>query len=369
MQDHSHTWRRAGEEQLDHHPNDVHVAEAPGEDRKGARRPPDEDDDRADHGGTKVDEAVREPGQHVQDDMLVRRQDVAQVRAVKDILEGGKDADPDRGPIVTRNEPVRSRSAFLGLSRHARPEGRGRGRGRGFRRDAPASVEENEPIQDGQHGQEELSGEGQQEGEGDERGDGGLDQGPGGFDDGEREDAHEGQQDILAIVVRPAMGAEGPQRVGGRERGLQGGQGGGGRLSTPQSRTQLPADSVGDDDGHRRPRHGESRLHRGDKGVLGPGRKISGRRRRRGARLHGRRRRPSVPQPLNPPDDPRTLVFPPATAGVFPHADETPFHTRARRRARCLGRGKTMKVLPTVERAMVVEGGCADRKRPGTVGW
>jgi hypothetical protein len=49
-------------------------------------------------------DAVGEPGEHVEDDSLVGREDVAQVCAVEDIFEGGQDADPDGRSVFARDE-------------------------------------------------------------------------------------------------------------------------------------------------------------------------------------------------------------------------------------------------------------------------
>lgn len=47
-----------------------------------------------------MDDAVGNPGEEIEDGVFVGGQDVAQVGAVEDILQGGQDADPDSRPIV-----------------------------------------------------------------------------------------------------------------------------------------------------------------------------------------------------------------------------------------------------------------------------
>lgn len=49
-------------------------------------------------------DSVGEPGEQVEDGVGVRREDVGQVGAVEDILEGGKDLDPDMRPVLDRDE-------------------------------------------------------------------------------------------------------------------------------------------------------------------------------------------------------------------------------------------------------------------------
>jgi hypothetical protein len=44
-----------------------------------------------------VHDAVGEPGEDVEEDVLVRGEDVGEVRAVEDVFESGEDADPDAG--------------------------------------------------------------------------------------------------------------------------------------------------------------------------------------------------------------------------------------------------------------------------------
>lgn len=50
-----------------------------------------------------MDESVRDPGEEIEDGMFVGGQDVAQVGAVQDVLEGGQDAYPDGGAIIRGN--------------------------------------------------------------------------------------------------------------------------------------------------------------------------------------------------------------------------------------------------------------------------
>lgn len=91
---------RAGEDHLDQNSCDVHVAKSARPDGEGARRRPDEhacaDNDRR----YIVYDTVGQPGEDVQDCVLVRGEDVAEVGAVEDVLEGGEDADPDGRAVV-----------------------------------------------------------------------------------------------------------------------------------------------------------------------------------------------------------------------------------------------------------------------------
>lgn len=50
-----------------------------------------------------MDESVGEPGEHVKHGVLVRRNDVAEIGAVKDVLERREDADPDGRAVFWRN--------------------------------------------------------------------------------------------------------------------------------------------------------------------------------------------------------------------------------------------------------------------------
>ena len=92
--------RRAGEDDLDYDGRHVHVAESAGPDGGGAGRAPDEHASGDDDGRDVVNDAVGDPGQQVQDDVLVGGHDVAQVGAIEDVLEGREHADPDGGAVV-----------------------------------------------------------------------------------------------------------------------------------------------------------------------------------------------------------------------------------------------------------------------------
>lgn len=52
-----------------------------------------------------MDDAIREPGQNVENRMLVGGQDVGQIGAVQNIFEGWEDANPDMGAILVLDEP------------------------------------------------------------------------------------------------------------------------------------------------------------------------------------------------------------------------------------------------------------------------
>ena len=97
--------------------------------------------------------------------------------------------------------------------------------------DIPAAPEQDEPAGNGQKGQGELPGDGHQQRHEQQRRDQRLDNGAGGFHDREAEDAKDGQEDVLAVVGRPLVGAQRTDGVGRVERRLQLGQVGGGRLA------------------------------------------------------------------------------------------------------------------------------------------
>ena len=94
---------RAGEDHLDKDGCDVHVTERAGEGRKCARRPPDEHASADNNRGHVVDESVGEPREHVKNSVLVCRDDIAEVCAVKDVFERGEDTDPDGRAVFGRN--------------------------------------------------------------------------------------------------------------------------------------------------------------------------------------------------------------------------------------------------------------------------
>lgn len=99
--------RRAGEEELDHNTSQVHVTKSSCKSGSGSGRAEQEHEARADEGGTEMGDAIRQPGEDIEDDGLVSREDVAQVCTVEDVLESGKNADPDRRSVLAIDEPVK----------------------------------------------------------------------------------------------------------------------------------------------------------------------------------------------------------------------------------------------------------------------
>lgn len=103
--------RRAGEEQLNHNTGQIHVTESSCESRSGSGRAEEEHETRADKGSTEMGDAIRQPGEDIEDDGLVSREDVAQVRAVEDVFEGGQHANPDRRSVLAVDESMKVVSA------------------------------------------------------------------------------------------------------------------------------------------------------------------------------------------------------------------------------------------------------------------
>jgi hypothetical protein len=91
---------RAGEDDLDQNSCDVHVAKGARPDGEGARGGPDEHASANNDRRHIVYDSVGQPGEDVEDCVLVRGEDVAEVGAVEDVLEGGEDADPDSRAVV-----------------------------------------------------------------------------------------------------------------------------------------------------------------------------------------------------------------------------------------------------------------------------
>ncbi|KFY70695.1 hypothetical protein V499_08994, partial [Pseudogymnoascus sp. VKM F-103] len=89
--------RRAGEEDLDDDTREVDVAEGAAVDGQGAGGGKDEEDECCHGGAAEVHDAVGEPGEDVEDDVLVCGEDVGEIGAVEDVFEGGEDAHPDAG--------------------------------------------------------------------------------------------------------------------------------------------------------------------------------------------------------------------------------------------------------------------------------
>jgi hypothetical protein len=103
--------RRAGKNCLDQNSRDVHVSESTCKDREGAGRAPNEHAAADDERRHIVDDSVGYDSEDVEEGVLMCREDVAQVGAVEDVLEGGQDADPDSGAVVAGDISAKSLSA------------------------------------------------------------------------------------------------------------------------------------------------------------------------------------------------------------------------------------------------------------------
>lgn len=57
-----------------------------------------------------MEDAVREPGEKVQKGVGVGGEDIGEVRAVENVLEGGEDADPDVRTDIGGDEPWGAKS-------------------------------------------------------------------------------------------------------------------------------------------------------------------------------------------------------------------------------------------------------------------
>jgi hypothetical protein len=105
--------RRAGKDCLDQNSRDVHVSESTCEDREGARRAPNEHAAAHDERRYVVDDSIGYDGKEVEERVFVCGEDVAQIGAVEDVLEGGQNADPDSRTVVTGDISVKPLSAPL----------------------------------------------------------------------------------------------------------------------------------------------------------------------------------------------------------------------------------------------------------------
>lgn len=97
--------------------------------------------------------------------------------------------------------------------------------------DLPTSVVEYQPPSYGPEGKEELSQDWEEKRGEDGGRDACLDERTG-WDHTERENAEDDEDEVLHIVKGPSMCTKGAERIGGRVGCLQGGETGGGRLST-----------------------------------------------------------------------------------------------------------------------------------------
>jgi hypothetical protein len=72
-----------------------------------------------------VQETIRDPSQDIKNHMLVRREDVAYVGTVEDVLESWEHLDPDVRPIFSGDESAEEMLAGDLCTRHATREGEG----------------------------------------------------------------------------------------------------------------------------------------------------------------------------------------------------------------------------------------------------
>ena len=91
-----------------------------------------------------------------------------------------------------------------------------------------AGIEKDKPCCYGQEWQEELAGNWYYERGKKEGCNRSLDQGSWPFNHGEGENAEDGEEKVLGVIIRPPMPAQSPQSIRGFEGGVQGGDGGGG---------------------------------------------------------------------------------------------------------------------------------------------
>jgi hypothetical protein len=96
--------RTAGEDELYADSGNVHPAKGSHEGGRAARRSKDEEDCRDDSGSGEVRDAIWEPGQNIQDYVLVGGQDVAEIGAIEDVFQRGQDANPGLGANSAWNE-------------------------------------------------------------------------------------------------------------------------------------------------------------------------------------------------------------------------------------------------------------------------
>lgn len=102
---------------MDNDTGEVHIAKAAGKDRECVGSCEKKDCDGAENGSREVKNSIREPGEDVKDNMLVCGEDVAEIRAVKDVFESGENANPDMWAVATWNEAVGNQFWVLPESR------------------------------------------------------------------------------------------------------------------------------------------------------------------------------------------------------------------------------------------------------------
>lgn len=89
------TGRRARKDVLDKDTNNVEVAKASCPNWQGSRSAKDEERARNNEWRSKVENAIWQPCQNIQDWVSVRRQNVAEIGTVDDVFERGKNLGPD----------------------------------------------------------------------------------------------------------------------------------------------------------------------------------------------------------------------------------------------------------------------------------
>lgn len=97
-------WRSAWEHKLNGDTENAHPTKATSKHVDCSRGGKDEEDQRANCGGSKMHDTVRQPSQDVEDGVLVRRQNVGQVCAVENVLQCRQDANPDVRSVVVVDE-------------------------------------------------------------------------------------------------------------------------------------------------------------------------------------------------------------------------------------------------------------------------
>lgn len=96
--------RSARKEDLNGDTQDAHPAQCSREDGSRTGGSEDERNQRHNGGGTKVHDAVRQPRENVENRVLVGGENVGKVGTVENILEGGKDSDPDVWSVLIGNK-------------------------------------------------------------------------------------------------------------------------------------------------------------------------------------------------------------------------------------------------------------------------
>lgn len=97
-------WRRAWEDQLNEYAREIQISKTARENRHRSRRGKEEHDKGAHKGRCKMNNAIREPSQKIKEDELMCGEDVAQIGAVKNVLQGGQNAHPYRRSPIARDK-------------------------------------------------------------------------------------------------------------------------------------------------------------------------------------------------------------------------------------------------------------------------